>query len=321
MDITYGPVFHITMLLNPKLALWIISQLHPDRHPHTVKYIVNGNDDKTITIDYDERKGIMPTDEQIEKVILLFEDSLKVAPGVRGVRFDVSFQSDLAIINLEMQRTLERYIDYRMHLSSSQIMVFHTESGAKFYEVTPIYITFICIEDPYGLGLRKYTWDTYCREAPGLRQTYAPQWTVYNASGIIGDVSVYIQDLLEYLRAPDAYNVSAAVNPLIPELHAAAKRTLMDGRLRQVISSAVVRDQSLEKNSWDAGMAEGHQRGVAEGHQRGVTEGLNTGRSEALREAAIAAIEGGAEDAFVARIGKMTIEEAAALRRELESKM
>jgi len=225
--------------------------LHPDRHPHTVKFIVNGDEDKPIIIEYDERNGILPTDEQVEKVILLFENSLKLSPGVRGVRFDVSFESSTVVINLEMQRTLEKYIDYRMHLSSSQIMVFQTESGAEFCEIKPIYITFICIEDPYGLGLRKYTWDTYCREAPGLRQTYSPQWTVYNASGVIGDVSVNIQDLLEYIKAPNAYDISKAKNPLIPELHEAAKRAMQDGRLRQVMSSATIREQSIAVNARD----------------------------------------------------------------------
>ena len=253
MDIRYGPIFHITLLLNPKLALWIVSQLHPNRHPHNVKFIVNGDDDKPFIIEYDERNGVAPTDEQIEKVILLFENSLKLSPGVRGVRFDVSFVSDTAVINLEMQRSLEKYLDYRMHLSSSQIMVFQSESGMSFNELTPVYVTFICVNDPYGLGLRKYTWETHCLEAPGLSQTYAPQWVVYNAEGIYGDVSANIEELLEYFRNPNAYDVASAKNPLIRELHEAARKVMMDGRLRQMISTINIREQSLVVNARDEG--------------------------------------------------------------------
>lgn len=110
-------------------------------------------------------------------------------------------------------------------------------------------MTFVCIEDPYKRGFRKYTWDTVCREAPDLCQLYAPQWVVYNAAGYKGDVSENIHDLLEYLKDPDEFDLAATKNKLIRELHEAAKRIMMDGRLRQVISQMAVREQSLEVNT------------------------------------------------------------------------
>ncbi|GHU77612.1 hypothetical protein AGMMS49992_26090 [Clostridia bacterium] len=274
MDIRNAPVFYITMLLNPGLALRMIAQLHPDRHPHNVKFIVNGDDKHPFVIDYDENNGILPTADQIEKVILLYENSIKLTPKVRGMRFDTSFESDTVIINLEMQLEREMYIDYRMHLSSSQIMVFQSESGAKFNELKPIYVTFLCVEDPYGLGLRKYTWETICRETPGLRQLYSPQWTVYNASGDKGDVSINIEDLLDYLKDPNAYDMSKVRNQLVVDLHAAAQRTLMDGRLRQIMASSLVREQSIEARGRDEGIAIGRveegQKAARAMHRLGI---------------------------------------------------
>ena len=70
------------------------------------------------------------------------------------------------------------------------------------------------------------------------------------------------------------------------------------------------------KNLTVVELAIAHDRSI---YRQGVIEGRNEGRSEALHEAAIAAIEGGAEDAFVARIGKMTIKEVIALRSGMAS--
>jgi hypothetical protein len=257
------------MLLNPPLALRILMQLHPDQHPNAVRYVINGDNDKAITIEYDALKGIKPTQAQIENVLLLFEDSVKLTPWNRGVRFDVYFEGETAVINFEMQHGLEKFIDYRLHLLSSLIIAYQTESGAKFNELKPVYITFLCIEDPYGLGLRKYTWKTGCVEAPILQQAFSPVWTVYNASGTDGDVSENIHDLLEYFKDPDAYDMTKTSNKLIPDLHKAAQRAMQDGRIREMLSRTLIKEQSIEANAEYRGEVKGRQEGIRIGEVKG----------------------------------------------------
>ncbi|MDR1600132.1 MAG: hypothetical protein LBS11_09755, partial [Oscillospiraceae bacterium] len=249
MDIRYEPLFHIVMLLYPDLAVRMLAQLHPDMRPRALRFIIKGEKGESNIIEYDEKTGVTPTDEQIQQATLQFEKSLKMSPMSRGVRFDVYFEDDVAIINFEMQRKLEKYIDYRLHLSSSMILAYQTEINAEYKDLKPVYITFLCIEDPYDCGMRKYTWNTVCQEAPGLKQSYAPVWTVYNASGYKGEVGEDIHDLLEYFRDPYKYDISKTKNKLIPDLQEAARKAALDRRTREMLTRSEIWLQSIEANA------------------------------------------------------------------------
>jgi flagellar biosynthesis/type III secretory pathway protein FliH len=71
------------------------------------------------------------------------------------------------------------------------------------------------------------------------------------------------------------------------------------------------------------GLQEGEQKGLQKGKQEGLQEGLQKGKQEGKQEAALAiarnAIASGANDEFIAKITRLSLEQVQALRRELQT--
>ena len=75
----------------------------------------------------------------------------------RGVRMDVLLEDTDKIYNIEMQTGNYSDIILRSRYYQSSADVYTTQHHTKFRDLKEPYIIFICKDDPFGLGLSRYT--------------------------------------------------------------------------------------------------------------------------------------------------------------------
>jgi hypothetical protein len=121
----------------------------------------------------------------------------------------------------------------------------------------------------------------------------------FNIKGIHGEIPEALKKIFEYMNNPKAYPVDKIDVELIKGIDAAVKfnQQSPEWRRNYEVLSMLQQDSRII----------------------GKEEGIDIGRREAAREAAIEAIREGVSDSGVARIGKISIGEAKALRRELQN--
>ena len=90
---------------------------------------------------------------------------IEITPDGRGVRFDVYAKDDTGkIYNIEMQNAASDDIRRRSRYYQSVIDVDHAEKGGRYADLPDSYIIFICMFDPFGYGLPKYSFTNRCHE-------------------------------------------------------------------------------------------------------------------------------------------------------------
>jgi hypothetical protein len=284
-DITNAVVFAAAMIRHPELALQVVRRLHPDRNPQSVKVLVDKDTDEPIVLTE------LSTKEEIEVAWAEVEKTILVSAATRGARLDLYFEDDKVVIAIEMQRETEKFVVGRSIFISGILTSYLLKRGATFDEMKQIRVTFIYLHDPFGFGDCHNPMEYKLLKHPEYVVGDSPRIDFYYASGDASDVTPDIQEMMEYFRNPNAYDMSKAHSDLIPALQLAAEEVMKDERVQRMVAMAIAHDKSIYQ------------------------EGIDIGR----REAAIDAIHEGVSDSGIARIGKMTIDEARALRREVQS--
>lgn len=102
----------------------------------------------------------------IEKIQMSQEEEIDVDFGSKGVRLDVYAKDadGLKVYNIEMQATDTKELPERARYYQSVIDVDTLKSGQKYKDLKTSFVIFICIDDIFGDGLPKYTFENLCQE-------------------------------------------------------------------------------------------------------------------------------------------------------------
>ena len=107
----------------------------------------------------------------IEKIEMSQEEAIDIDFGSKGVRLDVYAKDadGLKIYNIEMQASDTKELAERSRYYQGAIDVDILKSGQKYKDLKTSFVIFICIDDIFGNGLPKYTFENLCQENPKVK--------------------------------------------------------------------------------------------------------------------------------------------------------
>lgn len=208
---------------------------------------------------------------------------MKVAPSSRAGVVDVlARDSEGRVFDVEMQNVVGKSLPKRVRYYGSLIDVAVFQSGNNFDQLPERIVIFICSDDPFGKGLKRYTCATTCRESgqtvdDGQRSVYV------NARGLEGESTPGLDAFLTYVRDGSTMEDDGFVSRVDAAVRATRddpvwRRDLMLWSLKYQDEFADARREGLAQ-----GLEEGREKGLEEGRAEGREQGREQTRSELAR--------------------------------------
>lgn len=194
----------------------------------------------------------------------------------RGVRFDVFLKSDEAAFEVEMQTYEQKELPKRMRYYRSQLDRRMLAKGEAFDGLKPVYVVFICLDDPFGYDLPVYTFTSTCKENPAVPFNNGAFDVVLCAHSDLNLTSPAISNLLQFV----ATDHSSESDYLTVRLAAAVESAYNDEDWVKNMSWLDWDIQDAKAHAAAEGRAEGLAEGLAEGREKGREEGITKGQQE-----------------------------------------
>ena len=133
---------------------------------------------------------------------------IEITEDGKGVRFDVMFEDDDSVYDIEMQSYMDIDLPKRSRYYQSMTDLRQLERGATYSGLKKSYIIFICTFDLFGEGLPKYTFTNVCKEKKDLQLGDDAIKIFVNPKSISVKENSSFSEFLKYL------NTGAANGPL-----------------------------------------------------------------------------------------------------------
>ena len=182
----------------------------------------------------------------------------------KGVRFDVYFEDDESVYDIEMQTSNQDNLRLRSRYYQSMIDRKILRRGSKYQELRKSYVIFICTFDLFSKGLGKYTFKNICSEDNTLELDDGSIKVFVNASGDSSGLSDGLRDLMRFVTTGEPQG--ALSQKLFDEVEIAK----MNPELEETYMTF---EEKLEER-YEAGLIDGRAEGRVEGHTAGHSEGI-----------------------------------------------
>ncbi len=108
---------------------------------------------------------------KIERIEISQEEEINIDFDSKGIRLDVYAKGSdgLKVYNIEMQATDTKELPERSRYFQGVIDVDLLKSGQKYKDLKTSFVIFICVNDIFGNGLPKYTFENLCQEDPKIK--------------------------------------------------------------------------------------------------------------------------------------------------------
>ena len=216
----------------------------------------------------------------------------------KSVRLDVYVEEHDSgrVFDVEMQsvNTVDDSLALRTRYYQAMIDQCTLEKGQKYRELRESYIIFVCAFDPFGLGLRRYTFCNRCCERSELLLPDKAVRIFFNAKGRIGDETEDVRAFLDYVNSLTATDGFAAeVAAAVEQIKANAEERKLYMTLAMDIDDYIER----EKVNWTA-------------------EGEAKGEAKAIRDIAMRLFQRGVSAEQIAEDTGLSVEEVRELGRK-----
>ena len=194
-----------------------------------------------------------------------------------------------------MQNANEKNLPHRARYYQSMIDMEQMEKGMQYEEMKNSYVIFICMFDPFGIGLQKYTVKSICEEEPQTPYEDGVRKIFLNPYGTKGDEDQELQTLFRYLdkRIP--------TDGFTERLEKRVRALTRDTDWRRQYMTLYERDQR--------NIAKGRKEGHEEGRLEGLDEGRTEGRILQTADTIVQALRRGKELSEIADVLGMTEDE------------
>ena len=107
---------------------------------------------------------------RIERIEMSQEEEINIDFDSKGIRMDVYAKDadGLKVYNIELQATDTKELPERSRYYQGIIDVDLLKSGQKYKDMKTSFVIFICVDDIFGAGLPKYTFENLCQEDPKI---------------------------------------------------------------------------------------------------------------------------------------------------------
>lgn len=117
----------------------------------------------------------------------------------KGIRLDV-YADDSRIFDIEMQTSITPDLGKRSRYYQSMMDSDNLLKGQNYNDLKESYVIFICLSDPFKLGLPVYTFRNLCEENPSADLNDKSYKVFYNASAYEKETDKELFALLQYIK-------------------------------------------------------------------------------------------------------------------------
>jgi len=232
----------------------------------------------------------------------------------RGIRMDVYVKDSKRIFNIEMQTSdyTDLLLRARYYQSASDIST--TPRRTKFNQLKETFIIFICLEDPFGKGLPKYTEKKIFEETDELLCNDKAKKIFYNASAYDKVQNESVRDVLKFiykLKAENTFTEKLEKSVLVAKAEPVFKDEYM------YFEDILEEEKELAREEGHAeGKAIGIAEGIAEGKSLGIAEGIAEGIEKKANETALNLLKEGISIEIIARCTGLTADQVEILSKK-----
>lgn len=213
-----------------------------------------------------------------------------------GIRFDVYTSDDKHCYDIEMQTTNKSNLLKRARFYSSCIDVDTLKQGKDFSQLKENIIIFLCLEDPFKIGLPVYTIKTHCVEKADIGDDETTK-VFYNISQLEKHSNINVRNFFNFIKT----NIPADDFTEILNKYTFIAKQNADYRRQYMRLEADYVDRLNE------GIAQGIAKGIAQGLEQGMQKGLEQGMQKGLEQGREEGILDGKLEAAVNAVNKLNI--------------
>ena len=210
--------------------------------------------------------------ERIEPVAPQF--SISPTEDAKSVRFDAYVGDGSGrVFDVEMQRSNAPDLMRRARYYQSSMDIAQLKRGMRYGDLPDSHAVFFCTFDPFGRGLRRYTYRRACAEDSGGEPWDGTQFVFLNPHGTDGEVNVELQGVLDYLSGNGndggglVQNIKGAVNAVLSDDRRRREFVMFELKLMDA------REEEASPRAGKRGLRKGVQRGVQKVVQKVVQRG------------------------------------------------
>lgn len=171
------------------------------------------------------------------------------------------------------------------------------DQGTSYLDLPDTFVIFFCDSDPFGRGLKRYTYRQACVEDGSFAPWDGSQKVYLNARGTTGEVNNELQAVLDYLAGHTISddNLVRDIERSVTEVLSSEerRREFVDMQTKMMDEHRMGHEEGLEEGL-EQGLAEGLERGLKQGIEqgfeqgiaRGIKQGAEQGRAEVMRQVA-----------------------------------
>ncbi|MCR5746169.1 MAG: Rpn family recombination-promoting nuclease/putative transposase, partial [Lachnospiraceae bacterium] len=196
----------------------------------------------------------------------------------KPIRLDVyNEDSDQNIYDAEMENLNHKsveshYLPKRSRFYQGSIDIDFMNKGNSYKRLPESNVMFICTFDPFGKGLRRYTFRERCDEDTDLLLKDGTTKIFYNCCYEGKDISDDLKKLYDYIETGRADN----------ELTKRIDEAVIKGRRNEEWRTQYMKEWVVIQDAKDEGREEGIEEGLEKGRIEGREEGRIEGREEGI---------------------------------------
>jgi len=202
------------------------------------------------------------------------EQTLQASPDSKAVRFDVYFEGDNDVYDLEMQTGRYSNLPKRARYYQGMIDLNLLAKGSDYGELRESYIIFICTFDLFQKGLHRYTFSRICEEIEdkNLKLNDGSKIVFICQGEGSDDKAPKLANFIKYLAG------TVVDDPFINKLDAAVNNARKNKSWRLEYMTYEQEIEYFKKEAYKRGeakgMAIGEAKGMAIGEAKGKTSTL-----------------------------------------------
>lgn len=149
---------------------------------------------------------------------------IDIEPESRGIRIDIfADDGDRNRYSVEMQKLNEYNLERRSRYYHSMMDLDLIEKGENFQNLRDGIVIFICLFDPYHLGLHRYTFEKVCRENKDLKMNDGNRTVFLSTKGMMKDVDDEMLEFLRYVENSSDETAASSESELVRKIHQKVK--------------------------------------------------------------------------------------------------
>lgn len=188
------------------------------------------------------------------------QKAIKPDADAKSVRLDVYVKDGKgSIYDIEMQTTDTGELPKRSRYYQSIMDLQMIDRGESYRKLNKSYVIFICLEDVFGEGRHKYTFENICIEDKTICLKDGTEKIFLNANGTMDDVSKELKVFLDYVAGKELKEASEfKEHSFIKRLEEAVAKAKKNREWRYEYMTLLMRDQeNVEK-----GIEQGRKQGL-----------------------------------------------------------